>query len=92
MRLLYSAPEEATRELLARAIANPEVAQQVLSQASPRAVQRATGYTQQNTLDRLQGGCGGCRARCTPTRRKAPLRGCLGRRPRPGTDAASPLN
>lgn len=53
MRLVYSAPEAATRELLTRAMVDPQFAQMLLSRATPQSVRRATAYIEQNMMERL---------------------------------------
>jgi hypothetical protein len=53
MRLLYQAPEAATRELLAQAMADPRFAAMLLARASPNATRRAAAYIEQNMAQRL---------------------------------------
>lgn len=58
LRWLYQAPEQATRELLGRAMADPRLAAILLAKASPASVRRATAYIEQNMLGRLAGAAG----------------------------------
>lgn len=53
LRLLYSAPEAATREALARALVNPQEASRILSLAGPQGAQMGAGYANQQFRDRL---------------------------------------
>ena len=53
LRLLYSAPEAATREALARALVDPQEASRILSLAGPQGAQMGAGYANQQFRDRL---------------------------------------
>ena len=53
LRIVYSAPEAATRELLTRAAIDPRFASMLLAKATPQNVQRAAAYVDQNFADRL---------------------------------------
>ena len=53
LRIVYSAPEAATRELLTRAAVDPRFASMLLAKATPQNVQRAAAYVDQNFADRL---------------------------------------
>lgn len=53
MRLIYAAPEAAVREMLTRAMVDPQFAQLLLSRASPQSVTRAAAYIEQNMVERL---------------------------------------
>jgi hypothetical protein len=53
MRLLYSAPEAATREALARALVDPQEAMRLMQLAGPQAASRASGYANSQMRDRL---------------------------------------
>lgn len=53
MRLLYAAPEAATRELLVRAVVDPQFASMLLAKATPANIQRAAAYVDKNLADRL---------------------------------------
>lgn len=53
LRLLYSAPEAATREALARALVDPHEASRILSLAGPQGAQMGAGYANQQFRDRL---------------------------------------
>jgi hypothetical protein len=54
MRLIYAAPEAAVREMLTEAMVNPTFAADLLSRASPQAMERAMGYVQSTMGDRLR--------------------------------------
>ncbi len=54
LRLLYSAPERATRDLLAQAMVDPQFGAMLLSRATPEAIRRATGYIERNFMERLR--------------------------------------
>lgn len=58
LRAIYRAPEDATRELLGRAMADPRFAAMLMARASPNSVQRATAYIEQNMLGRLTDAAG----------------------------------
>jgi hypothetical protein len=53
MRLVYSAPEAATREMLTRAMTDPTFARLLLARATPASVARAARYVEMNMVDRL---------------------------------------
>jgi hypothetical protein len=53
MRLLYSAPETATRDALARALVDPQEAMRLMQLAGPQAVSQASGYANSQMRDRL---------------------------------------
>lgn len=53
MRIVYAAPEAATRELLTQAVTDPRFAQLLLARASPANVARAARYVEMNMMDRL---------------------------------------
>jgi hypothetical protein len=53
LRLLYSAPEEATRGLLAEALADPQAARRALSAVSGAGTARSAGYASGDLTDRL---------------------------------------
>lgn len=53
MRLLYSAPEAATREALARALVDPQEAMRLMQLAGPQAASQASGYANSQMRDRL---------------------------------------
>lgn len=54
MRVVYAAPEAATREILTRAMVDPKFAQMLLSRATPRSVDQAMRYMDANMMERLQ--------------------------------------
>ena len=54
MRVVYAAPEAATREILTRAMVDPQFAQMLLSRATPRSVDQAMRYMDANMMERLQ--------------------------------------
>lgn len=53
MRLVYAAPEAATREILTQAVTDPRFAQMLLRRASPASVTQAARYIEANMMDRL---------------------------------------
>lgn len=53
LRRLYSAPEAATRDLLARAIVDPHLAGMLLARATPANVQRAARYIERTGVERI---------------------------------------
>jgi hypothetical protein len=53
MRLLYSAPEAATREALARALVDPQEATRLMQLAGPQGANQAAGYANSQMRDRL---------------------------------------
>jgi hypothetical protein len=55
MRIVYSSPEAATRDLLTRAMVDPNFAQTLLSRATPAATSRAAGYLERTLMERLGG-------------------------------------
>lgn len=50
----YRLPEQATREVLGQAMADPRFAAMLLARASPNSIRRATAYVEQNLSARLQ--------------------------------------
>jgi len=53
LRLIYAAPEAATREMLTRAMTDPQFAHFLLVRATPANVARAVRYIEANMMDRL---------------------------------------
>lgn len=58
MRAIYAAPEQATRELLGQAMADPRLAAVLLARASPASMRRAAAYIEQNMAERMLGAAG----------------------------------
>lgn len=54
LRWIYSAPERATRDLLAQAMVDPRFGSALLSRATPEAIRRATGYIERNFAERMR--------------------------------------
>lgn len=63
LKAIYSAPEAATREILSRAIVDPNFAMTLVSRATPRNVQRAADYLNRTMPERLAGAVQGAVAR-----------------------------
>lgn len=53
LRLVYAAPEAATREMLTRAMTDPQFARMLLARATPATVAQATRYIETNMMERL---------------------------------------
>ncbi len=53
LRLVYSAPEAATREIILHAASDPQFANLLLQRATPQSVQRASDYLNRTMLDRV---------------------------------------
>jgi hypothetical protein len=53
MRLLYSAPETATRDALARALVDPQEAMRLMQLAGPQGASQASGYVNSQMRERL---------------------------------------
>jgi hypothetical protein len=53
MRVVYAAPEAATREMLTRAMLDPQFAQMLLARATPARMAQAARYIETNMMDRL---------------------------------------
>jgi hypothetical protein len=54
VRLIYAAPEAAVREMLTRAVVDPQFARMLLAQADPANLRRAMGYIETNMMDRMR--------------------------------------
>lgn len=63
LRLVYAAPEAATRELLTQAVTDPQFARLLLARASPANVARAARYVETNMMDRLAEAAAGASGR-----------------------------
>lgn len=63
LKVVYSSPEQATKDLLVRALADPEFGKMLVSKATPAALDRAIGYVDANMLARMlkKGGEGAAR-------------------------------
>jgi hypothetical protein len=58
LRWLYQQPEDATRLVLAQAMADPRFAANLLARATPATLQRAADYVEQNMIARLRAAAG----------------------------------
>lgn len=63
MRLIYAAPEAATREMIVQAAVDPRFASILLNRATPANVQRAAEYLNTTMIDRLSSAAMGATAR-----------------------------
>lgn len=63
LRLVYAAPEAATRELLTQAMVDPRFARMLLARASPASVAQAARYVEMNMMDRLTQAAAGASGR-----------------------------
>lgn len=53
LRLVYAAPEQATRDMLVRSMVDPQFASMLLEKATPAAMRRAQGYIERNMMGRI---------------------------------------